>query len=311
MLLYARAPLTRFCVTETTLRTGDSSGVAGIVLASENGSGHLRAGLNRAAGEWRICLDERELQAGRMPQAFLWEGWHALRMERNGQHVSLFLDGLPLSDGKSGAAWKAPARPGLYRSSEGVEFGTVTCTRGWDEFGEAIRAWGAALAGTPQEGNWSVDTAGLYAAVGETTCRSFKGDMLPAYEYSVQLRFEDAVGGGAGVYAVYVDEANYLAMRIGVEYSVLRVSGMRGGVVLPAQDIAIPPRLRARRSRAEQGCNLCIQKLSDRVIIAVDGMELFSMPGTWPSSQVGLIADTDCHFDGITLFEREQNSSVT
>src|SRR5690606_23142853 len=105
---------------------------------------------------------------------------------------------------------------GLYTEGKNTAFDGVLYTIGWDEFDETITGWGASERGIKQKGDWATSKKGTSPIKGARESAIFKGDMLEEYEFSLHVAMEEDKGG-AGVYAAYVDEKNYLKSIFDIE----------------------------------------------------------------------------------------------
>ena len=189
----------------------------------------------------------------------------------------------------------SPGRSGLFTNGACAAFDGVVYTRGWDEWGEQITAWQS------KTGNWRSNAEGL-AATTSDAAQAFKGDALDAYEFSVQI---EPGTGRAGVYAVWVDEQDFLRVDAGASFAEITASGKRDGVPIGPTTVPVVRPTGHRPPQNAVGHNLRIIKASHGVRVFVDGCEQLAVPGRWPASRVGLHAEGSAsRFDGISLHER-------
>ncbi|MFP4501831.1 MAG: family 43 glycosylhydrolase [Candidatus Hydrogenedentota bacterium] len=284
-------------------------------------------GLDRTRHSWFVMprgRNDAEEQHHRLPENFAWDGWHTLRLAANGLQSRLWIDGIE-ADTVMGSGVYAPVRPELFARGP-ARFDGVTYTRGWDGVGDLVDDWAAADSGSEAQGKWVQQREGLlgYAdtpPVEEASgpawfhreAHVFKGDRLPAFEWTVQVVPEEAAAAPedarAGVYALYADRENFLRVAVDPAFSRIEVAGMRDGEAVAPRAMDIPPRPHRRTPLSESGGNLRIVKLRDRVILFAAGHELMTIEGAWPPAQAGLFADgVRCRFRGIMLFERVNNA---
>ncbi len=312
-----RGPKGRFYVFETGLRLLDEAGWQAGVIAWEAGPEcALYIGLDQKAKSWFWALRQEynvRTETFPLPANFHARGWHALRVEKNGAVVTVLLDGLPAPGNPViQLPEDAEGMPGLITRNAAAAFDGTTFTLGWDEFGKHVQGWGAAQSGTPSAGQWIATPSGLRAEPGHAQARAFKGDRYATFDWSLQLRPGTSKVGlspealcAVGVYAVYVDEENYLTATADPGFARLTVQGVREGRVLERKIAPIVKRQHRARPASESGYNLRVRKMPNRVLFFVDGQEVLSYPGKWPPAQPGLLANgVTCYFDGITFFER-------
>lgn len=290
-------------VFETAVRIEADRGYQAGIISSE-----LVFGLDKERKTWfaqpRFRYDARE-EHHELAEYFDWSGWHTLRVEKNGLTNYVWLDEVQVGRAV-GSGFLPDTRPGLFTRGAAV-FDGVMYTRGWDGPGNPTFDWVAAECGTAPTGDWTAAERGLRVESGEGESRVFRGDLLDVYEWSVQVVPGSGVedGGEAGAYAVYTDEDNFVRVAADRHFRRIAVSGNRNGEPIEPLSAEVIPRRHRARSPEEDGCNLRMVKLSDRVIVFADGSELLTIQGTWPAAQVALFASgMPCRFAGVCLYER-------
>ena len=290
----ADVPSSRYYVLETTLRHHTGEGRFG-VLAWDNGKGsRVLVGLDRKNNRaFRTLLQgghHRE-RSSALPDDFNWAGPHTLRIEKNGDALTVYL-GPVLLDSLSGhIPTDSPGQPDLFAENCSASFDNFVFTRGWDESADAMRNW-ETLSGHRKSGG----TKGIVLRGDQAV---FKGDALGLYEFSAQF-----LGGPGGVYPVYVDDANYLRVSVNPEFTQVTASGKCAGVPIAEQRFEVHPRLHRAHPASGNGNNLRAVKLADRVVLFAEGLELGAVPGTWPDSRIGLFSEeAPCTFTAATVYE--------
>lgn len=271
----------------------------------------ILVGFDRDQKTWfsqpRFRYSEKERHQP-LPQYFDWDGWHTLRIERNGSRYRVWIDEVQ-SVSVSGSGFFPGVRPGLFTRGPAA-FDGVTYTQGWDGGEDPLFDWDAAECGTAKAGVWSSCDRGVRGVPENGEACAFKGDLLDAFEWSVQVIPEPAAAGGAepplvGVYGVYADPDNYLRIGADPGFASLTLQPRRNGADEPPVVVAPAPTRPRAHPPEQSGYNLRVVKLAERVIVLVEGREVAELAGTWPGAQVGLFTrGTPCRFVGISLFER-------
>ena len=245
---------------------------------------------------------------GSLPETFDGCAVHKLRLEKNHDLFRLWIDHLHVAGlDRIQARFDAPGRPGLFSKEDSAAFDAVLYTSGWDEWGEYIRGW-REIEGEEEDGEGPLVSGGKEGLVleGHKNKRAVvKGDAWCSYDAAVQVKaLERKRSGRMGVYAVYVDEENYLAIWIQEGRRRLSADGKRSGKALPAIEASLPS---VSGSREGPSYNLRVVKLRNNVLVFVDGEPCLEIPGFWPASRVGLGAQRmTAIFDGITVFRLER-----
>jgi len=283
-------------VLETTLQYREKDAGRLGVVAWDNGHGtRLLIGIDRAKdiAFQRLSHGQRSKEHRvPLPRGFNWEGPHDLRIENNAGAFSVYLGALRLDLPEEPISKYSPGLPALFASGCSASFGSFSLTRGWDEWGRSIRGWTSSTAGL-RNGN----TGGLVLQPHQS---AFKGDPLRYYEFTVQTEAKKA----GGVYAVYVNEGNYLMVLFDADFTRIVASGKRHDRSLPEVAFVVHPRIHRAHDVSANGNNLRVVKRKGGTLLFAEGLELGEIEGDWPESRVGLFAaNNTCAFDGLTLFE--------
>ncbi len=228
-----------------------------------------------------------------LPDAFLWLGWHTFRVEKNGESLRVWFDGIapPCETTLDTVGGRGSA--GLFTQGGTATFGPFSFTRGWEE-----SCGDTGLHGWATEGSWAIEKGGL-VATGKAT--AFKGDPLEAFEWNAQL--VPGEGGECGVYAVHCGHGDFLLVSSADGFTTARLSGMRNGEPIAGQETVVP-QARRRHSPAENGYNVRTVRHGGRVLIFVDGVPIFGLDDVWPAARAGLFsASGTCRFTDTGLID--------
>ncbi len=219
-----------------------------------------------------------------MPENFNFSVYHKIRFEKNGNSAEIWIDDtrltldkpLKIPSGKSG-------RPGLYSEKTRAAFDAVVYTIGWDEYDNRIRSWKPVIG--KKENVKVYKKYGLILDAHKNKVVCIKGDLLDSYEFSTQVTIQNQpprpaatppykggeltdhgsrttghVSRKAGIYPVYIDEENWLAVEIDPLTHRLIVSGKRKGKDIQRieKDLAGWQRLYLRKLLPEVPSNLHI-----------------------------------------------------
>ncbi|MDR3140367.1 MAG: family 43 glycosylhydrolase [Tannerellaceae bacterium] len=196
---------------------------AGIMPYIQDDKNWIKTGIRRQGNVWYFgeCADGNYTeQAFALPEGFRFGVYHTIRIERNGTVYTVRIDEIP-APGKSvfQTAAALPCTPALFSAKGESRFAGIACTRGWDETDDAISGWGSSSGGTASQGVYTVLPTGIQVA--SANFEAFKGDLLPQYEFSLQVN-NPADRGAAGMYPVYIDAQNYI--KAGLDYDNRRLS---------------------------------------------------------------------------------------
>jgi len=288
---------------------GEHTGAAGMALYSGKRKPLAFLGIDRKAQGW-FCMIGHERETSPLPEDFNWDGWHAMRLLKNGSEITCCINGIP-APGKS--VFNLPdassLRVGLFTDNAEAAFDGVVYTVGWDEYGRHIRDWGDSIAGKPSTGQWRVDENGMSVTAEDEESCIFKGDLLDNFEWSVQVVPANPTPESAfGVYGLYCDADNYLRLSLNNAMNALTVIG--SGEEHPPLTFHVRLREQRLSSVEASGLNLRVVRAGGRIVVYVDGIETANLDDVWEAAQVGLFAEkTECSFDGITFYDR--NADIT
>lgn len=202
---------------ETGVRT---EGEAGVIAWWKDADNHAGIGLDAGSHCWylRTCVDGREKRKSyALPADFQWGVYHHIRIERNGDVLKVWIDEVP-APGEHVFTGVIPADkglPGVYDETGDALFEGAVYTIGFDNVDFQLPADSGTL----------------------------KGDFLEDYEYSFQWSgcSENSV---TGTCPIYIDEENFVKVRLNGMARVLEVSVVREGISVLEK--AVP--LRRRRT---------------------------------------------------------------
>jgi hypothetical protein len=178
----------------------------------------------------------------------------------------------------------------------------VIYTIGWDEYDSGIQSWGASTGGAPTVGSWTYSSGGITQSLTGGINRIFKGDLMPQYEFSAQVTKSGSVDGSMGIMPVAIDSSNYLGAEIDLAADKLFIYGLNNGVSIPYQDANVAD---------STTYNLRAVKLSDRIILFVNGQEKLTVYQTFALSQVGLTAQNmAAQYNGILVYQTESENTA-
>ncbi|MCP4642490.1 MAG: family 43 glycosylhydrolase [bacterium] len=289
------------------LNAGDKGG-AGVIAYMGGEADWLVIGLDREEEAWywqRMADDSVESDSVPLEDGFDFDVYHRLRVAKNGTLFTVELDGLPV--GAIPSSFAGPGTAGLFCEGTPAAFDAVLLTLGWDEWDTGIAAWEPDRSDKDVSSTWTSGPRGLFQTSTHGHALALKGDLLKSYEFSAQvtpLRASNDEGPHrAGMYPVYVDDANWLRADLDMKGKELRISGRRRGRDLEPIVTALPSRPPQHPNMPSWSRNLRVVRLADRVIVFVDGAEAATMPGAWPPSRVGLVSEgASCRYNGILCF---------
>lgn len=292
----ATIPGSRCYVLETVVQyRGDGSGRFGVVAWDNGRNSSLIIGLDRKKNTVFHTLRQGKRTKERslpLPGDFNWDGPHRLRVENNDGAFKVYLGAVLLDMLHASVKGHGPGTAGLFAEGYNASFDHFMLTCGWDEWGRDIHGWR-----TPPGRHVHGRDKGLTLAAGQS---AFKGDALRCYEFSTQIQGK----ASGGIYPVYLDDANYLRLTVNEDFTEIKTDGKHHGQALEKRTFPIRPRIHRAHDASENGNNLRIVKLQDKVILFAEGLELGEIPGLWPDAHVGLFAgEGPCTFNGITLYE--------
>jgi len=280
---------------------GGSSGRAGLTVVKD-GSDWLRVGLDQTANRWfyqRMDNGAYDAADYALPAGFDYQAYHKIQLQKDGNTVSIRIDDIPSPTLSSLAVnFDGAALPELFTDGAQAAFDGIIYTIGWDEYDSGVIGWGNSINGTTAVGSWSGGANGITMANG--TGYTFKGDLMPEYEFAAQVFKEGGTDGSMGLAAVSVDNGNYLNAVIDLATDELVVSGFKGGLALTEQRVGVANKT---------DYNLRVAKLADRVVFFVDGLEKLTVNEAYAASPVGLYVEgMSARFNGIMTYRTEPDT---
>jgi hypothetical protein len=285
----------------------DGEDKVGVLAHYQDDSNWMIVGIDRYWGNW--YFHRKEAGVDTVVGGALHSGWdhtayHKIRVERNGTRFDVRLDGLALLGASSpiNTTFTAAGRPGIYTDHTSASFDGVIYTIGWDEFDAGVRGWGAALGGVPTTGNWNYVANGIFQTNTTGFNYTFKGDLMPQYEFEAHVYRSNSVPADGqlhsmGIMPVAIDINNYLGVEINLTNNTLFTYGVTNGVALPEQSAAVA---------AANNYNLRAVKLTNSVIIFVNGVQMLTVNAAYGPSQVGLVnQNISARYNGILVYRTE------
>jgi regulation of enolase protein 1 (concanavalin A-like superfamily) len=227
--------------------------------------------------------------------------YHKLRVERNGNKFIIWLDDVIYAPVDTAtASGFGQGQVGIFSNNANVAFDGIVYTVGWDEYDSSVQSWGASISGVQPTGNWTVAADGITQSVTSGSHSIFKGDLMSQYEFSVQVTKFGSVDGTMGIMPVEIDSNNCLGAEINLATDKLFIYGVNNGVSIPYQEVSV-----ANLTTY----NLRAVKLSDRIILFVDGQEKMTVLQSFGPSQVGLTnQNMAAKYNGILVYRIEPQS---
>ena len=209
----------------------NTSSEAGIIAWHKDDNNQMRIGLNEKENKWYY----RIIKNGNVTEHsfplfddFRFGVYHSITVERNQNLFTVRIDDLA-APGISVIKTDIfdDGVPGLYSDKGKSAFDGITYTIGWDEFGDKITNWGNAKSGDKATDNFNISESGI-KITNNNQFFAYKGDMLSAYEFSVQITNEDD-SGTAGIYPVYIDKNNFVKAGFNYDTQKLEISAVKKG----------------------------------------------------------------------------------
>lgn len=227
-------PATTYLI-EANIKTNTN---AGVIAWWKDKTNWIKISLDNHIRKWSViqCINNQiNINSYPLYADFKAGVYHKIAIERNGRNFAVRIDGLrapgmPLIQTTIDSA----GLPGIFSGTDDASFAGIVYTNGWDEFDNNITSWGNALSGTPTQGNYTTD--------GRNGIRNFnldfqifKGDLLPKYEFTVQITNQSG-SGKTGAYPVYIDEKNYIKTLFNFDTKMLSVISVRKGRILSFEE---------------------------------------------------------------------------
>lgn len=211
---------------------------AGVYAYKQNDNNWLRIFFNAAARSWQYeCMENGKLktQSFALAKDFNYHVYHKITVYKNTGEFTIKVDDLPATgDNVIKTRFVQKGLPGLFSENAKTAFDGIIYTIGWDEFDNTINGWATTNKASQQ--NWKVSSEGLTQTSSTGEQSVFKGDNLPSYDFSVQVK-NVAAKGSAGVYAMYTDENNFVKSEFDYTKQKLVVSGKIKGVEIASKEI--------------------------------------------------------------------------
>lgn len=291
----------------------DAEDKCGVVAYYKDSNNWMIVGLDRSlypggsADNWYCHKKENGVDtvvAGGYAGSVNYGVYHKFRIEKNGSSFKIRIDDKipPGHSGTVSTLFSAAGIPGLYTDHAAAAFDGAIYTVGWDEYDGGVQGWAGTDGGVPAAGNWTYAADGIAQSLTSGLHYIFKGDLMPEYEFSAQVTKSGSAEGSMGIMPVVIDTANYLSAEINLVTDKLVVYGAQNGVSIPNQEAAV-----ANLSTY----NLRAVKLSDRIILFVDGQEKLTVNQSFGPSQVGLInQNMAAAYDGILVYQTEPENTA-
>ncbi|MDF7826870.1 family 43 glycosylhydrolase [Pontiellaceae bacterium B12227] len=281
----------------------DAEDKAGILAYYADANNWVIVGLDRSSGYgadgWYCHVKEggvNTIYGGGYAGSIDYSVYHKIRVTKSAGQFDIRIDDMiPPGHSAISTALTGAGLPGIYTDHAAAAFDGIIYTIGWDEYDSGISGWGAAESGTPSTGSWSVDTNGITMAAG--TGYTFKGDLMAEYEFATQVYKEGLVEGSMGIYAVAIDDDNYVTATIDLATDELVVAGLKDGIALSELRVSVDDKT---------DYNLRAVKLADQVIFFVDGVEMLTLNKTYGAAQVGLYVEgMSARYNGLMAYRTE------
>ena len=285
----------------------DGQDKVGVLAYYQDANNWMVVGIDRAANNWyadRYTAGVETLVTGALPSGWNHSVYHKIRVTRNGTQFDVRLDDMVPLGGLTpiNTSFTAAGTPGVYTDHTAASFDGVIYTIGWDEYDAGVQGWGASLSGIPVTGTWNYVTNGILQTNLTGFNYTFKGDLMPQYEFETQVYQSNSVAIDGqphtmGIRPVVIDANNYLGAEINLTNNTLFTYGMLAGVALPQQSAAVA---------AANNYNLRAVKLTNSVIIFVNGVQLLTVTNAFGPSQVGLVnQNVSARYNGILVYRTE------
>jgi GH43 family beta-xylosidase len=199
---------------EANIRSAADGLSDGITAWQSDEDNYLRIFLDAANKEWSYRLNQQGKQETRsfpLGEEFKAGVFHSLAVFKNHTDFTLRIDNRPAAgQSRIATGFSGKGLPGICSARSNAEFDGITYTPGWDEYAGEIKGWEATDA---------------------SPALRLKGDLLDAYEMSVQLNTSGETPLTT-VYPVYADADNYLKVDFDATQRHLLVSGRNKGKAL-------------------------------------------------------------------------------
>ena len=286
-----------------------SSKRAGLVLF-QDADDWIRVGLDNENGSWYFhkMSDGVETVTG-FPLAanFNYQAYHKIQLQKNGNTIYIKIDDIPsIGLSETIVNFDGSAQMEIYTDNAQTAFDGVVYTIGWDEWNDRVQYWGGTKSGVPLVGTWNYGSWGIDQLETNGMKYIFKGDLMDEYEIDARctVRYSNAnANRRIGIMPVAIDANNYMFAEIDPDTTELVVWGVSNGVTYTYSNTAIT------YNPTPNSWNIRAAKLSDKVIIFVNGKEIFTANVSYGASQVGLVTENqDAIFSSVIVYETKDKS---
>ena len=282
---------------------------AGLVLF-QDADDWIRVGIDNENGSWYFhkMSDGVETVTGFPLDAnFNYQAYHKLQLQKNGNTIYIKIDDIPsIGLSETIVNFDGSAQAELFTDNALTAFDGVVYTIGWDEWYNRVQYWGGTISGVSLEGTWNYGSWGIDQLETNGIKYIFKGDLMDEYEIDARCTvryFNNNDNRRLGIMPVAIDENNFLVAEIDPVSTELVVWGVSNGVTYSYANTAIT------YNPTPNSWNIRAAKFLNKVIIFVNGQELFTANVKYDASQVGLITENqDAIFSSVIVYETKSKT---
>jgi GH43 family beta-xylosidase/regulation of enolase protein 1 (concanavalin A-like superfamily) len=285
----------------------DNEDKCGVLAYYGDDNNWMIVGLDRYNDNWYCHIRQAGVDTvvgGGYGGSMNYNVYHKIRVEKNASQFHIRIDDKtpPGYNGPVNTAFSEKGLPGLYADNAAAAYDGVIYTIGWDEYDSYVTGWKDSSAGVAKTGNWTYSSGGISQTSQSGMNYIFKGDLMPEYEFTAQVTKSGTADGSMGIFPVCIDMDNYLVAEINLVNDQLLIYGYKDGVSVVSETMGVPDK---------NSYNLRAVKLSDRIIIFVDGEQKYTVYKNFPPSQVGLICQNMAAvYNGIMVYQTRPNNST-
>ena len=291
---------------------GGSSAKAGLCIVKD-GTDWLRVGFDQTANKWfyqRMNDGSYDTANYALPSGFNYQAYHKIQLQKNGNTVYIKIDDIPSPILSSITVdFDGAAMPELFTDAAQAAFDGVIYTIGWNEWNDRVQYWGGTISGVPLAGIWNYGSWGIDQLETNGMKYIFKGDLMNEYEIDARctVRYSNAnANRRLGIMPVAIDANNYMVAEVDPATTELVVWGFTNGVAFFESNTAIT------YNPTPGSWNIRAAKLSDKVILFVNGKELKIVNIGFAASQVALVTENqDAIFSTILVYETKDKTLPT